>query len=172
MLKRVTICGLIVTISSTLLATSALAQSVSHEQLGQCAKIKNALQRLVCFDELAARSNVASDEPVAVSQPPTPPAPPQPKAEAEEATSEFGKEHRQGGSSQSDRLSIAIKSKSKNARGYWVIETSDGQVWEQTEAGTFLFKDDANYYIERGILSSFYFSHEDTNRRLKVRRID
>src|SRR5690554_981526 len=64
-------------------STAANAQSV-EEQLGYCAQIKNPLERLVCFDNLAAGKAVAYQGP-APTQAGT--------AAASSAVAEFGREH-------------------------------------------------------------------------------
>ncbi len=163
MLKRVTICTLVAMSSATLLATPAQAQDISKEQLAECASITNALKRLVCFDELAANANVAvTTKSTETAQ----------KQSAVQRNDNFGKEHKVIEQNSEGRQTIAIKSRKKNLRGLWIIETESGQTWQQAEADTFLFKEGAQYYIERGVFNSFYLSHDGTNRRLKVRRID
>lgn len=151
-------------ISSTaiaaLMSISVQAQSVTDAQLAACAKIENPLQRLVCFDKLSA-----GEPPVITQQG-------QPGKQGQSAEDRFGREHIEDDRAAPDKISVEIVNKSKDAYGYWVLELSNGQRWRQTEAGTFQLPDGADYYIERGLLNSFFLGREGVNRRIRVQRID
>ena len=145
-------------------STAANAQSV-EEQLGYCAQIKNPLERLVCFDNLAAGKAVAYQGP-APTQAGT--------AAASSAVAEFGREHvadTTDADNAPSRIAITVGRYSKDMRGLLQIETSDGQVWQQTSSEGFPFDPKANYFIERGALSAYYLGRTDLNARTRVRRI-
>ncbi|PWW14138.1 MULTISPECIES: hypothetical protein [Pseudidiomarina] len=170
---------MLTTVLTAAWSAPATAQTAVDAELLRCADIKNALQRLVCFDELAAQVTVAqrgSDETAVAASAPGASGMNRSARAAERSQADvkqkFGKEHRTAIEDAPDRQYITITKLEQNARGYWVVETEDGQIWEQSESGTFLFKDNARYYIERGAFTSFFLSYEGTPRRIKVRRID
>ncbi len=151
------ICG---TAVAALFSVTVQAQSVTDAQLAACAKIENPLQRLVCFDQLSA-----GKKPIVAQQQ-------QGEKPVVSAEDKFGREHLDDGRDSPDKLAVEIVGKSKDAYGYWVIELSNGQRWRQTEAATFQLPDGAEYYIERGVLDSFFLGREGMNRRIRVQRID
>lgn len=150
------ICG---TAVAALMSVNVQAQSVTDAQLAACAKIENPLQRLVCFDQLSA-----GEKPVIVQQ--------QTGKPVVSAEDKFGREHIDDDRAAPDKIFVEIVGKSKDVYGYWVLELSNGQRWRQTEGATYQLPDDADYYIERGALDSFFLGREGINRRIRVQRID
>lgn len=156
----------------------ALAQSLD-ERLAACTRIENPLQRLVCFDEIAANvkgSSVASS-PVAGT-------PASERAQsvagkkdrsAKSKRENFGFEHipdEEAEKQKADRLAIKIVNYSVDGVGVLTIETTDGQVWEQISAERFHIDESADYYLERGLFGSYFFlGRTDGNRRTRVKRI-
>ncbi len=139
---------------AALISVTVQAQSVTDAQLSACAKIENPLQRLVCFDQLSA-----GEMPVVNQQ----------RSSVED---DFGSESLRSNDSNADKIYVEIVAKRKDPQGYWIIDLSNGQRWRQTESATFQFSDSAEYYIERGILNSYFLGRTDLNRRLRVIRVD
>ena len=52
-----------------------------------------------------------------------------------------------------------------------IITLSNGHVWKQTEAKYFKVKVNDSVFVERGVLSSFFLGMDDTNQRIRVKRI-
>lgn len=139
---------------AALISITVQAQSITDAQLATCAKIENPLQRLVCFDQLSAgRMPVVS----------------QPRGNAED---DFGSENLRSNETSADKIYVEIVAKRKDPQGYWVFDLSNGQRWRQTESATFQFSDSAEYYIERGILNSYFLGRTDLNRRLRIIRVN
>lgn len=145
---------------AALISVNVQAQSVTDAQLAACAKIENPLQRLVCFDQLSA-----GEAPVVKQQG---------RSDKQGASAEerFGREHLDEDRAMPDKIFVEIIAKSKDVYGFWVIDLSNGQRWRQSEAATFQLPDDGDYYIERGILDSFFLGRKGINRRIRVQRID
>lgn len=159
-----------------------VAQSVSDERLATCAQIENPLQRLVCFDELAANGNYQQAEQSQAnnrgrgkgrgaerSQ-----GRGQDRGQSESnRADDFGREHRQERQSEdADKRYIEIVKTTKDPYGRWIFELANGQRWQQTDSNTYQLPDGVDYYIERGVLNSFYLGRSDINSRIKVKRID
>lgn len=169
-------------IASSLFAVSLLAgvsapvqaQSQELEQkLAICAGINNPLERLVCFDDV-----VAGKQMNAVASQPNANASPKAKANAprrgNSKANDFGREHIETDdrpADSEDKIYIDIVKHSENAFGYLRIETADGQVWQQTSSDSFRFDPNAEYYLERGLLSSYYLGRTDRNARTQVKRL-
>ncbi|RUO69107.1 hypothetical protein [Pseudidiomarina salinarum] len=160
MLKRVWIGSVICsTAVVALFSHPVAAQSVSDEQLATCAQIENPLQRLVCFDELAAGGDYKPQQAASKSQ----------KSRADD----FGKEHlKDNNDDGADKRYVEIVKKTKDPYGRWILQLDNGQRWQQTDSTTYQLPENADYYIERGILNSFYLGRSDLNGRIKVKRID
>ncbi len=151
------ICG---TAVAALMSVNVQAQSVTDAQLASCAKIENPLQRLVCFDQLSDGKAPVTTQRV------------QPGQQSGSAEDKFGREHIEDDRAAPEKIFVEIVDKSKDVYGYWVIDLSNGQRWRQTEAATFQLPDDGDYYIERGVLNSFFLGRQGINRRIRVQRID
>lgn len=147
---------------------STQAQDLSSE-LAACASIKNPLERLVCFDDLAAGKSTTS---VGANLDAAKDAA---KGAAKAAESEFGSEHlarsSEGDDGDEDKIYITIVSHSENGLGKIRFETSNGQVWQQVSAERFAIDTSGKYYLERGLMSSYYLGREGQNRRTQVKRI-
>ncbi len=147
---------------AVLWAPDASAQEVSKQQLQNCASIGNPLQRLVCFDKLAAGEAPAVADGKAAQQQST-----------SAAEQEFGREHLADQSEQRpDKIYVEIADAQRNFYGKWELVLTNGQKWEQTDSRTVPLPDDGNYYIERGVLNSFFLGREGDVRRIRVRRIE
>lgn len=174
---------------SVMWAISGPAQAQSLEQqLAQCTTIKNPLKRLVCFDDVAA-GNTSSNTAVTNNNSQVAGTPAaeraqeragnqgraQSKETAQSKRERFGFEHlpdEEAEAAEPDRMDIRIASHSRNKVGVLTIETTDGQVWEQISAESFIVKEDETYYLERGLFGSYFFlGRDDSPRRTRVKRI-
>lgn len=92
----------------------------------------------------------------------------------EDTAQRFGMEHKNADQQDKiEKLRVEVAERREDPYGNWIITLSNGQVWKQTESvGYFRWEDDADYYIERGALNSFFFGREGANRRFRVTRIE
>lgn len=148
---------------AALAAPNAIAQDVSQQQLRNCASIENPLQRLVCFDKLAA-----GEAPAPAQE--TTAAPQQQRGTVED---EFGREHLEDpASDRPDKIYVKIADAQRNFYGKWEIVLTNGQRWEQVDSRTVPLPDDAEFYIERGVFNNFFLGRDDDTRRIRVRRLE
>jgi len=156
-------------------SSSTAAQDITNG-LAACASIKNPLERLVCFDDLAAGNSATTADAYA----------PAAKAAGKglgngravgknKNESEFGREHlarnSDGEDGEEDKIYITIVSHSENGLGKLRFETSTGQVWQQVSSERFAIDTSGKYYLERGLMSSYYLGRDGQNRRTQVKRI-
>lgn len=164
-------------ISAILLLVSTQAVAGVETKLTHCAAIKDKLERLICYDNLAANlqshakvQSAASASPQPLIQ--EPPASPQPvvhnQAEAEHA---FGNPKPQQADKEIDKLYFDVASINKDAYGAMKITFTNGQRWKQTENRRFRLKVGDKVYIERAALGSFLLGSDDRNATIRVKRI-
>ncbi|MBV7316845.1 type VI secretion protein [Shewanella sp. NIFS-20-20] len=156
-------------ISTLMLTTPAYANI--HQQLSQCAAIHDKLERLICFDELAA--NV---DPAIALAPATPAvtasaAPAAPAATAASRTEEFGKPAKVAADG-IDKLYFTVAKVSEAPRGEVIVTFDNGQVWRQVDSRRYKITVDEQVFIERGALGSFLLGKDSRNGTIRVTRID
>lgn len=164
-------------VSALLYTGTATAQSTLEERLYQCRAIESALERLDCYDNLSRESGELrrSSAPESSASERSEPVQAEPQqAQTQSQDNDFGREHRRQPAADDDgKRYVEIVEKWQNPRGLWRFRLADGAEWHQTEASqAFSFDDNADYYIERGMLNSFRLSHDNTNRSIRVRRAD
>ncbi len=178
-MKRI---GFSVILLALLTAGPANAQESLRQGLERCASIRNAAERLFCFDSLAA-GNVATEpaqsssaqvaRPVAntpVARPPASnPAPPRRETSAEGG--DFGLElekTREGPQSISSRYDGTFD----GWDGDTVFRLENGQVWQQAESDRLAFKAERPVItIRRGWFGVYYLKVEGANKQIRVKRI-
>lgn len=152
------------------------APAIDEQALRECTRIQNALKRLVCFDavmegrELPAvaqqpAANRGQQQAATVRNN-------QPESSENDPNSaeNFGKTV--APVDRIERIEVAIAERKRDGLGRWVIELENGQVWRQKTAESYVFSDNADYFIERGAFSAFFLGRSDSNSRTAVERID
>lgn len=165
-------------------ATSLAQQS----GLEGCAEIEDSLERLVCYDNLAKKTQSGEKSRQDRELPEQARKGKQKAAEMKEKAQErreqaqqnrkhtessndrFGFEHIEREETQTERLNVVVREREEDLYGKWRITLTNGQVWKQTDSRYFSWDGDA-YYIERGALNSFFFGREGSNRRMRVQRV-
>ncbi len=148
-------------LASLLISCSSVAAPL-HNELAQCRTIASAERRLACYDAIGLSNNEA----VTVSKPAA-------DVVSKERLSElFGFEEKEIAKQIPDRMEVEVR-ESALVHGKRVFRLSNGQVWRQTDNKRFMYTpDNGPAYIERGALSSFFFSQRDTNTRIRVKRVE
>ncbi|WP_281214076.1 hypothetical protein [Shewanella insulae] len=165
---------------STLLF-SLNASAGIEQQLSQCAAKQDKLDRLICYDKLAAKVGnkpQANSHVAPVSKPaPAPQPKPAPQAAAVVASTpaaaeaSFGKVYKEE-KAELDKINLTVVSIRKNPHGALTITFDNGQVWKQNDSRRYKLKTGEKVYIEKGALGSFLLGKEDTNATIRVKRID
>lgn len=165
---------------STLLF-SLNASAGIEQQLSQCAAKQDKLDRLICYDNLAAKvgnQSQASSHVAPVSKP-TPAAQPKPAPQAAAVVAStpaapeasFGKVQKVE-KVELDKVNLTVASVQKNPHGKLTITFDNGQVWKQNDSRRFRLKVGEKVYIEKGALGSFLLGKNDSNTTIRVKRID
>lgn len=193
-MNKALFCGLAISLVTTVAQarqTETLADAVQS-----CSKVRNSLDRLVCYDRVVKEMNryagleqslspkmpvtsapAASASPSSVGAAPVAAATVAASQSAPAATSltaeqAFGMEAAVTREQGVDKITSAVASVGKDARDNFVVTLENGQVWKQTDSTSFRIKEGQEIYVERGALGAFYLSREDVNRRVRVVRID
>ncbi len=166
-----------------LAAAPAAAQDSLRAGLDNCAAIRNAAERLFCFDSLAAgtearmQSNSAATEvsttpgtstnsmPAAAARPPR-----QPAGNANDG-GDFGLELEQAREGP-QTLTSYYDGSFTGWTGDTVFPLENGQVWKQVESGRLVVRAERPLVtIRRGWFGAFYLKVEGSNKQIRVKRI-
>ena len=161
-------------------AAAAFSATSFAQQSGleACAEIEDSLERLVCYDNLAKKTQSGEKQRQDRELPEQARKGKQKAAEMREkaqerrerASDRFGFEHKEKEETEDERVNVTLAEREEGPYGKWRITLKNGQVWKQTDSGYFSWDGDA-YYIERGALNSFFFGREGSNRRMRVQRV-
>ncbi|QYK08806.1 hypothetical protein [Shewanella mangrovisoli] len=172
-------------LTGAVLLISAQANAAIEQQLTQCAGITDKLERLVCYDNLAASIQVTTvtnntTAPIAVAPVVTPAATPAavasaaPVAVAAAATNvedNFGMEVKRVQENTTDKIYLDVESIAEDAYGALKITFTNGQIWKQTENRKFNLKVGEKVFIEKAALGSFLMGTESRNAKVRVKRL-
>ena len=70
-----------------------------------------------------------------------------------------------------DSIVLTISKLKKVGRGQWKITFSNGQQWLQKDTTKLKLKVDEEVTLSKGALSSVFLQKENTNKRMKVKRL-
>lgn len=161
-------------IAASSLVITAQAQAGLEQNLAQCATITDKLDRLICYDNLAASAKnlTTTPTPVAVAVPAaaaasTPPANAMTSQTAEE---QFGS-IKKAEADEIEKIYLTVKSIDKDAYDALKISFENGQIWKQSDSKRYKLKVGEKVYIEKGAFSSFFLGTESKNSTIRVKRI-
>ncbi|QDZ92565.1 type VI secretion protein [Shewanella decolorationis] len=170
-------------LTGAVLLVSAQANAAIEQQLTQCAGITDKLERLVCYDNLAASIQATTvtnnnTAPIAVAPIVTPAAPPAAVATAAPVATaatnvedNFGMEVKRVQENTTDKIYLNVESIAEDAYGALKITFTNGQVWKQTENRKFNLKVGEKVFIEKAALGSFLMGTESRNAKVRVKRL-
>lgn len=157
-------------------ASFGLANADTVTDIQKCAAVKNAAERLFCYDNLAASLST----PAAAAERPAPAAarsePPPPKAKPEKAAAAAGEEDfglemkkiREG----AEEIQSRYDGKFEGWDGDTIFRLENGQVWQQTDSGRLVFTADRPLItIRRGWFGAYYLKVQGANKSIRVKRI-
>ncbi|CAM3506083.1 hypothetical protein [Shewanella violacea] len=174
-----------ITAAAILISTQATAGL--DQDLLTCSAKADKLDRLICYDQVAASikntpramstapatTTVAATSVALASQaqavtaiPATLPA---------NIEDEFGKtslkKNKQETKNEITKIYMEIASISKDAYGALKISFSNGQVWKQSDSRRFKVKAGQNVFIEKAALGSFILGTDERNSTIRVKRL-
>ncbi|WP_371193638.1 hypothetical protein [Glaciecola sp. SC05] len=69
------------------------------------------------------------------------------------------------------RIDSVIEAVTENKRNIRTFTLANGQIWRETESSRLRIKDGMSVYIEKGAFSAHFLGKEDSNRRVRVKRV-
>ncbi len=146
----------------SLFFTQTVLAKESLQQLEDCVRISQDTARLACFDKLteklSSKSVEASTTQVITQQ-----------------VDDFSKEHIEKTAEEKANevlsISLIVKTLKKVGRGQWKITFNNGQQWQQKDATRFKLKEGDKVTLTKGALGSVFLQKENTNKRMKVKRL-
>ncbi len=149
------------------------AQAGIEQQLAQCASLSDKLDRLICYDELAAKvthAKVTPTETAVVA------AAPVAKSVQADPVADFGADNLESTIQASKKNEVAkifltISEVDRDPYGALKISFSNGQVWKQTDSRNFRLESGQKVYIEKAALGSFLLGTEGRNSTIRVKRL-
>ncbi|MFB2660695.1 hypothetical protein [Shewanella mangrovisoli] len=164
-------------LAMTLILVSAQTYASTEQQLTECSAIPDKLDRLICYDNLAASIQGANAEtsvkaiaPVAVAVP-TSAAVSTTVASTAKVENDFGIAPKPVQEDVVDKIYLDVESIAEDPYGALKITFTNGQVWKQTESRKFSLKVGDKVYIEKAALGSFLMGTESRNAKVRVKRL-
>jgi hypothetical protein len=159
-------------IGLALLTLTSLATAEALDKaLQQCRTIESGDQRLDCYDAIGRQQDSTSLPSSVNSTTAEPTKALTAKAPAKDNSELFGFEARQITKQVPDRINVEVI-KANTVHGKKIFQLSNGQVWKQIDTKRFVFSQTKGQaYIERGALGSFFFSQQNSNTRIRVKRV-
>jgi hypothetical protein len=157
--------------AATLVLLSAPAFASTETQLAGCAAVSDKLDRLICYDNLAANVTSVSASTAAA-----------PVAVATNKNETFGlkkatvkKEDfgliKKADVEEIEKLYFTVAELDKDAYGSLTITLNNAQVWKQSGSQRFKLKTGQKIFIERAALGSFLLGSDDRNATIRVKRL-
>ncbi|NRB25495.1 hypothetical protein [Shewanella sp.] len=179
-----------ITAAAILVSTQATAGL--EQDLLSCSAEADKLERLICYDQIAASVNsapnatssiststatvttaVTATSVAAASQAQSVTAIPSTLATKIEA--EFGnqnlKQTKEEAKQEITKIYMEITSISKDVYGALKISFSNGQVWKQSESRHYKVKEGQTVFIEKAALGSFILGTDDRNSTIRIKRL-
>ena len=164
-------------ITAAIILVSAQANASIEQQLSQCSDTADKLERLICFDKLAASvkdnaANITSPQitPAAVTTVAATTAVVTTASKAS-ATDNFGMEAKRVDDNAVDKIYLEVQSIEEDAYGAIKVTFTNGQVWKQTDNRKFTLKQGDTVYIEKAALGSFLLGTDERNAKARVKRL-
>ncbi|MFV0597934.1 hypothetical protein [Shewanella sp.] len=163
-------------LTGAVLLVSAQATAGIEQQLTQCAAMTDKLDRLVCYDNLAASIRVDTmannaTAPTATLAPVTTPAATSAVPVATNVEDNFGMEVKRVQENTTDKIYLDVESITEDPYGALKITFTNGQIWKQTENRKFNLKVGEKVFIEKAALGSFLMGTESRNAKVRVKRL-
>ncbi|QDE29889.1 hypothetical protein [Shewanella polaris] len=163
----------LIAVGIILMSTNVYANSNLGQQLSICAAKTDKLERLICYDELAANAKpsahiMAPASPKVVTAKPSV-AVPVVRAPVESVDT-FGLKKKVV-EKQIDKIYFEVSAVKKGPYDELIITLTNGQVWKQTNPERYKVIKGQRIFIKSGALSSFLLGNDERKATTRVRRL-
>ena len=157
---------LIVTLSVAALSPTIQAKDLTA-QLDTCSKVVADKARLKCFDQIVFTKELPAVIGKTQDQQSSTFTATQVDSFSKEQVTKTAEEK----AKEIDSIVLTISKLKKVGRGQWKITFSNGQQWLQKDTTKLKLKVDEEVTLSKGALSSVFLQKENTNKRMKVKRL-
>ncbi|SFC83583.1 hypothetical protein [Pseudoalteromonas denitrificans] len=147
-----------------LISTSSFAQEVNTQALAACSLVENDFKRLLCYDQTIAGKSI--DMTSMTTKTPVNGSKSQNKDQA------FGLEHKDIAKDAAQEQTARVTSVKKAPRGELILTLENGQKWRQIGTERLKVKVNNDVIISRGVLNSFQLGVVDSNKKIRVKRVN
>lgn len=150
-------------VTSLLLSQTVLAKEDNlSDSIQGCVKISQDTARLACFDQLTDKRSTISVEPAITALT---------TQQVDSFSKEQVKKTREEQAKEITTITLTISELTKTMRGQWKVTFTNGQKWQQKDTVTLRLKKGDKVILTKGALSSVFLQKENTNKRIKVKRL-
>ncbi|WP_076416000.1 hypothetical protein [Shewanella sp. UCD-KL12] len=178
-------------ITAAAILVSTQASAGLEQSLAECSAKADKLDRLICYDSLAASvksapkaSSAQSTSSVAATAVTATSVAAVTETQATSVTpttlpanieNEFGsasiKKDKEAADKEINKIFLDVDSIKKDAYGALKIYFTNGQVWKQSDSKRFKLASGQTVYIEKGAFGAFYLGVKEKNSTIKVKRL-
>lgn len=137
-----------------------------------CQAIRNAEERLACFDRTVPSLRGTPAAPPSASTTPAAPAAPAKSAEQRFGAERLPAEQQPGRPAEADSITANVKSIRQLVPGRYIVVLDNEQVWYVKEGTTLRIKPGEPVVIERGALDSYLLKRQGAQTSYRVERIN
>jgi len=154
--------------SLLLIKTVSAEESELANKVKTCSQVSENQARLSCYDALSSKKSVAkavTSKSVTAEKP----------TMSEQEIDGFAKSHVQKTdeelANEINTITLTISKLSKTVRGQWKLSFENGQKWQQKDSAKLKLKQGIKVILTKGALGSVYLQKENSNKRIKVKRV-
>ncbi|NRD72301.1 hypothetical protein HQQ94_03400 [Shewanella sp. VB17] len=159
-------------ITAAAILASANATAGIEQEISVCAKNTDKLDRLICYDALAKKSNTTDITTLATSAVIETSTVKQqhPVTFSSNIENEFG-QPKKTEIDTIEKIYLDITSLTKDQYGALKIKFSNGQIWKQTDGRNYKIAPEQTVFIKKAALGSFILGSDERNTTIRVKRL-
>jgi hypothetical protein len=131
------------------------------DKVQACSQMRQDTARLACFDQLTYISNSTKLAPTTALT----------ASQVDDFSKGHVKKTAEEVAKEINSITLTISTLSKTVRGQWKLIFENGQKWQQKDTGKLRLKQGDLVVITKGALGAVYLQKENTNKRIKVKRL-
>ena len=137
-------------------------------EINTCSQISQDQARLSCFDALTQSKTLAAET---TSQLVTSDKLPLTAQQIDEFAKGHVEKSKEELAKEINSITLTISELTKTLRGQWKIVFENGQKWQQKDNNKFKLKIGQRVTLTKGALSAIFLQKENSNKRIKVKRL-
>lgn len=150
-------------VTSLLISQTVLAKETElSDKVQACSQMSQDKTRLACFDQLTHLSNSTILAPKKTTLTAT---------QVDDFSKGHVKKTAEEVAKEINSITLTISKLSKTLHGQWKVTFNNDQRWQQTDGTKLKLKQGEQVILSKGAFSSVFLQKENTNKRIKVKRL-